>query len=48
MYDDKTGKYDAGATPSYGKETLEMFFKRVLKDGMQGQELGDQGVFGQK
>jgi divinyl chlorophyllide a 8-vinyl-reductase len=48
VYDEKTGKYDAAATPSYGTETLEMFFKRVLKDGMQGQELGDQAVFGQK
>ena len=48
VYDDRAGKYDADATPSYGKETLEMFFKRVLRDGMQGQELGDQAVFGQK
>jgi divinyl chlorophyllide a 8-vinyl-reductase len=48
VLDEKTGQYDAEATPSYGKETLEMFFKRVLKDGMQGQELGDQAIFGQK
>jgi divinyl chlorophyllide a 8-vinyl-reductase len=48
VYDETTGKYDADATPSYGKETLEMFFDRVLKEGMQGQELGDQAVFGQK
>eukprot|EP00892_Ulva_mutabilis_P005277 jgi/Ulvmu1/3120/UM015_0160.1 len=48
VYDDKTGKYDADATPSYGKETLEMFFDRVLKEGLGGQELGDQAVWGQK
>lgn len=48
VYDEKTGDYDAEATPSYGKETLEMFFDRVLKDGMGGQELGDQAVWGQK
>ena len=48
VLDEKTGEYDADATPSYGSETLEMFFKRVLRDGMKGQELGDQAVFGQK
>jgi divinyl chlorophyllide a 8-vinyl-reductase len=48
VYDAKTGQYDAEATPSYGKETLAMFFERVLKEGMAGQELGDAAVFGQK
>lgn len=48
VYDDQSREYDAAATPSYGTETLEMFFQRVLKEGMAGQELGDQGVFGQK
>jgi divinyl chlorophyllide a 8-vinyl-reductase len=48
VYDPETGKYDAEATPSYGETTLEMFFDRVLKEGMSGQELGDQAVFGQK
>lgn len=28
------------------QETLEMFFSRALKDGLKGQELGDQAVFG--
>lgn len=48
VYDAETGQYDADATPSYGTETLEMFFDRVLKEGLDGQELGDQAVFGQK
>lgn len=48
VYDAATGTYDAAATPSYGTETLEMFFRRALKDGLAGQELGDQAVFGQK
>ena len=48
VYNESTGQYDAEATPSYGKETLEMFFDRVLKEGLDGQELGDQAVWGQK
>ena len=48
VYDPATGEYDAAATPSYGTDTLEDFFKKVLKDGMAGQELGDQAVFSQK
>ncbi|MCO5575293.1 hypothetical protein L7F22_029093 [Adiantum nelumboides] len=45
VYDPETGKYDADATPSYGKDTLEAFFEKVVKEGMAGQELGDQAVF---
>lgn len=41
----QTGKYDADGTPSYGTDTLEAFFDRVVQEGMAGQELGDQGVF---
>eukprot|EP00897_Mesotaenium_endlicherianum_P001885 jgi/Mesen1/1724/ME000138S00573 len=45
VYDPKTDKYDADATPSYGKDTLQDFFAKVVKEGMKGQELGDQAVF---
>ena len=39
-------QYNAEATPSYGKDTLEEFFRRAVKeDGMAGQELGDAAVF---
>eukprot|EP00899_Mesostigma_viride_P012046 jgi/Mesvir1/20842/Mv07935-RA.1 len=31
--------------PSYGKDTLEDFFKQVSEKGMAGQELGDAAVF---
>eukprot|EP00898_Chlorokybus_atmophyticus_P007813 jgi/Chlat1/8032/Chrsp71S07505 len=48
LLDPDTGKYDASKTPSYGKDTLEAFFKRAVKDGLAGQELGDQAVWGQK
>lgn len=48
VLDAETGTYDAAVTPSYGSDTLEMFFQRVLDQGMEGQELGDQAVFGQK
>ena len=46
MYDHDKQRYDAEATPSYGKDTLEEFFRRAVKaDGMKGQELGDAAVF---
>ncbi|KAL2635448.1 hypothetical protein R1flu_006927 [Riccia fluitans] len=45
VLDPKTGQYDADATPSYGKDTLENFFRKVVREGMAGQELGDQAVF---
>ncbi|QDZ21865.1 3,8-divinyl protochlorophyllide a 8-vinyl reductase [Chloropicon primus] len=45
VYDPYTGTYDADATPEYGEDTLESFFKKALEDGLEGQELGDQAVF---
>lgn len=41
ILDPETGEYSAEKTPSYGKDTLEEFFERVLREGMAGQELGD-------
>lgn len=41
----RTGKYDAAATPSYGTDTLQDFYSRVLKDGLAGQELGAHSMF---
>nr|CAD1833383.1 unnamed protein product [Ananas comosus var. bracteatus] len=40
VLDPETGEYSAEKTPSYGKDTLEDFFARVIKEGMAGQELG--------
>ncbi|KAK3039015.1 hypothetical protein RJ639_027500 [Escallonia herrerae] len=45
VLDPETGKYSAEQTPSYGKDTLEEFFERVLREGMTGQELGEQTIF---
>lgn len=45
VWDDKQHKYVADATPSYGKESLEQFFERVMKEGLAGQELGDAAIF---
>ncbi|XP_002987313.2 divinyl chlorophyllide a 8-vinyl-reductase, chloroplastic [Selaginella moellendorffii] len=42
VLDPDTGCYDADATPSYGTDTLEAFFQRVVMEGMAGQELGEQ------
>ena len=41
----QTGKYDADMTPSYGSDTLRDFYKRALKDGLAGQELGEHSMF---
>ncbi|KAG1666143.1 hypothetical protein FOA52_011554 [Chlamydomonas sp. UWO 241] len=37
--------YVEALTPSYGKDTLEAFFTKAVKEGLKGQELGDQAVF---
>ncbi len=41
----ETGRYDEEITPSYGKDTLQEFYARVLKEGLAGQELGAHAVF---
>lgn len=46
VWDETKGKYDADATPSYGADTLEAFYAKALREGLEGQELGDQAVFG--
>ncbi|KAL4427872.1 hypothetical protein ABPG75_001961 [Micractinium tetrahymenae] len=46
LWDPETQQYVADATPSYGKDTLEEFFRKAVKEGLKGQELGDQAVFG--
>ncbi|KAE9599009.1 hypothetical protein Lal_00043928 [Lupinus albus] len=45
LLDPETGDYNAEKTPSYGNDTLEEFFARVLREGMAGQELGEQTIF---
>ncbi|XP_068660279.1 divinyl chlorophyllide a 8-vinyl-reductase, chloroplastic [Aristolochia californica] len=45
VLDPETGEYSAEKTPSYGKDTLEEFFERVIREGMAGQELGEQTIF---
>jgi divinyl chlorophyllide a 8-vinyl-reductase len=45
LLDPKTGEYSDELTPSYGKDTLEQFFDRVIREGMAGQELGEQTIF---
>jgi divinyl chlorophyllide a 8-vinyl-reductase len=45
VLDPTTGRYDADATPSFGTDTLRDFYARAMRDGLAGQELGDQAVF---
>ncbi|XP_010454119.1 PREDICTED: divinyl chlorophyllide a 8-vinyl-reductase, chloroplastic [Camelina sativa] len=42
ILDPETGEYSEEKTPSYGKDTLEDFFEKVIREGMAGQELGEQ------
>lgn len=41
-WDPQTNAYCADATPSTGTDTLEDFYKRILNEGLHGQDLGDQ------
>ncbi len=46
VWDDAAGRYAPEATPSYGRDTLEDFFARAVREGgLEGQELGDAAVF---
>ena len=45
VWGEQRQRYDADATPSYGNDTLEQFFERVVRDGMAGQDLGDAALF---
>jgi len=45
VWDEKRQEYDADATPSYGEDTLEVFFEKAVKEGLAGQELGDAAIF---
>ena len=47
VWDEQAQRYVADATPSYGSDTLEDFFKRAVQEGgLKGQDLGDASVFG--
>lgn len=45
VFNERTGAYDADATPEYGTQTLRQFYRRVLAEGLAGQELGDHAMF---
>ncbi|KAK1277042.1 hypothetical protein QJS04_geneDACA003365 [Acorus gramineus] len=45
VWDAEKGEYSEEKTPSYGSDTLEEFFERVIREGMAGQELGEQTIF---
>ncbi len=45
VWDEQAGRYDPDATPACGTETLEQFYRRVLSDGLAGQELGAHKLF---
>lgn len=45
VWDPKTGKYDANATPSFGSDTLESFYRTAIQQENPAAPLGDHAVF---
>ena len=46
VWDPAAREYLPDATPSYGSDTLEDFFREAVKEGgLKGQDLGDAAVF---
>lgn len=45
LWDEGLGRYVAEATPETGHDTLRDHYARVLRDGLDGQELGDHKLF---
>ncbi len=45
VFNEKTQAYDADITPSFGNVSLREHYKRVLNEGLEGQELGDHSLF---
>ncbi|MEQ8516112.1 MAG: NAD(P)H-binding protein [Chromatocurvus sp.] len=43
--DPETGQHSAAATPGFGSDTLEAFYRRTRHEGLAGQELGEQALF---
>lgn len=45
LWDAEQGRYDAEATPATGSITLRDHYRRIVRDGLAGQELKDQKIF---
>ena len=45
FWDQKSGSYDANKTPEYGNDTLEEYYKNILKTNATYEELKDQKLF---
>ena len=45
VWDSSRKTYDAEATPEYGSENLETFYKEMMHEGTSGQEMGQNRLF---
>jgi len=45
VFDERAGRYDASATPSFGTVTLEDHFRDVLGHGLGDHHLGVHAIF---
>ena len=48
LWNTQQGRYDPEATPEFGEDRLEDFFRQMIEEGTQGQELGEAAVFDRK
>ena len=45
FWDEKIGSYSSNKTPEYGNESLEEYYKKILKNDVVYKELKDQKLF---
>jgi hypothetical protein len=45
FWDEKIGSYSSNKTPEYGSESLEEYYKKILKNDVVYKELKDQKLF---
>ena len=45
FWDEKIGSYSSNKTPEYGNESLEEYYKKILKNDVVYKEFKDQKLF---
>lgn len=45
VWDEESGAYSPAATPSFGSRTLADFYRQVIREGLEGHELGSHKLF---
>ena len=45
FWDETAQRYSCDKTPEYGRDSLESFYREVLKSGLESHQLGDHKLF---